>query len=259
MIASHGLRWILTALFAAVTLLSVVRAVRPGIPGPPAAAARITHGLHALMGVAMAVMAWPRGMDVPAVPQAVFFALAAAWFPASLVLGGRRTEGAPGEQHPRAHVVSHALMMGAMAWMPLAMPEAMSGGHSSGSGAAAMPGMPGMSMSGSGGGMSMQLRGADRTAAVVLLVVFVLLGLWWLSRAFDAGRLVPAAPAGARGPAEAVAVGGSVASVAPVAARSLDEAAVRSPDEVAAVRGALDAGCHGAMALGMAVMLLAMV
>ena len=41
--------------------------------------------------VVMAVMAWPWGMDVPAGPQAVFFTLAAIWFPLVAVArrGGR--------------------------------------------------------------------------------------------------------------------------------------------------------------------------
>ncbi|WP_443060882.1 hypothetical protein [Streptomyces sp. NBC_00448] len=59
------------------------------------------------------------------------------------------------------------------------------------------------------------------------------MGLWWLARAFDIARLAPALPAPS-------AVGLRHAGTA-------------------ALRGAVDAGCHGAMALGMAVMLLVMV
>ncbi|SEF90937.1 protein of unknown function [Actinacidiphila yanglinensis] len=86
-------------------------------------------------------------------------------------------------------------MMGAMAWMLLAMPDSMSGGHTSASAGGSMADMPGMSMGGSGGGMAMQLHRTARTTGVVLLFVFVVLGLWWLSRAFCAGRFTPAGPA----------------------------------------------------------------
>ncbi|WP_328470639.1 DUF5134 domain-containing protein [Streptomyces sp. NBC_00448] len=237
MIAAHGLRWILTVLFAAVTLLSVARALRPG--QARAAAERTTHALHALMGTAMAVMVWPRGMDVPATPQAVFFLLAAAWFVVAALLRGRWIWRGPGEAgHPRTHVVLHAVMMGGMAWMLLAMPDDMSSGPSPAGGSGAMADMPGMDMSGPGGGMSMQLHGTSHSVAVVLLVVFVVMGLWWLSRAFDTARLAPAVP-------EPPAVGPAVPGT--------------HREESALLRGAVDAGCHGAMAFGMAVMLLAMV
>ncbi|MFF7159726.1 DUF5134 domain-containing protein [Streptomyces sp. NPDC008139] len=231
MIAAHGLRWILTVLFVVVTAVSLARALRPD--PAHAAAERTTHALHAAMGPAMAVMVWPRGMDVPGTPQAAFFALAAAWFVAAALFRGRWIWQAAGEEpHPRTHTILHALMMGAMAWMVLAMPGGMNSGHSA-AGAGSMADMPGMKMSGPGAGMSMRLHGAFHAVAVVLLVVFVAVGLWWLSRAFDTARLTPE-------PAVASASGANRA-------------------ESAALRRAVDAGCHGAMALGMAVMLLVMV
>lgn len=237
MIAAHGLRWILTVLFAAVTLLSVARALRPGVAH--ATAERTTHALHAVMGTAMAVMVWPRGMDVPATPQAAFFLLAAAWFVVAALLRGRWIWRAPGEAgHPRTHVVLHAVTMGGMAWMLLAMPDGMSGAPSAATGAGSMAGMPGMKMSGPGGGMSMRLHGASHIVAVVLFVVFVVMGLWWLSRALDTARLAPKPP-------EPSTVGAAASGA--------------HREESAVLHGAVDAGCHGAMALGMAVMLLVMV
>jgi hypothetical protein len=124
-------------------------------------------------------------------------------------------------------------MMGAMAWMLLAMPDSMSSALSANGNSDSMADMPGLTMANSGGGMTMRLHGNSRTAAVALVIVFVTMGLWRLSRALDTARLTPALPK----PSEPRA----------------------HPGEPVAPAGAVDAGCHGAMALGMAVMLLAMV
>ncbi|BBA95621.1 putative integral membrane protein [Actinacidiphila reveromycinica] len=350
MIAAHGLRWILTVLFGALTVLGAARALRPGrdrargpestdagaalaaaraadgaapdatacggreaaadaevepdggaessggaepgggagasgvvgrvgaaAPGRPgragkpdrlavsggAAGERIAHGVHAVMGAAMAVMAWPWGMDVPAAPQAVFFGLAAVWFPATaLVREGRLRRGRPeggaarayGTPHPWTHAVAHAVMAAAMAWMLLAMPGGMSGGRPEAGGPAAMADMPGMDMSGSGGGMSMHLHGASRVVAGVLAVGFLAMGLWWLSSALDGARALPVrpptlrtkvpAPAGAAAPARPP---GPAPGPAPHGHR---------PPRPLPLHASVDVGCHGAMALGMAVMLL---
>ncbi|MEU6173624.1 DUF5134 domain-containing protein [Streptantibioticus parmotrematis] len=224
-----GLRWILTLVFALVTAFSVTRAVRPGAGhGGSVSAQRVTHALHAVMGLAMIAMAWPWGMRLPVAPQVALFSLAAVWFVASVALDGRGMWTHDGDGHPRLHGLLHAVMMGAMAWMVAVMPDAMKGGHSStADGASPMADMPGMTMSGSGGGMTMGLRGAEHTICVALLAVFVAMTLWWLSRAFDTAR---ATAPGTRSPAA----------------------------DPGALATALDSGCHGSMALGMAVMLLAM-
>ncbi|MBY8886117.1 DUF5134 domain-containing protein [Streptomyces sp. PTM05] len=229
MIAATGLRWILTLVFALVTAFSVSRAVRPGAGhGGSANSQRVTHTLHALMGLAMIAMVWPWGTRLPVAPQVALFSLAAVWFVASVALNDRRMWAHDGGGHPRLHGFLHAVMMGAMAWMVAVMPDAMKGGHpSAGGGTGSMADMPGMAMSGSGGGMTMSLRGAEHTVCVALLAVFVAMTLWWLSRAFDTAR---ATAPGTRSPAA----------------------------DPGALATALDSGCHGAMALGMAVMLLAM-
>lgn len=233
MIAAHGLRLVLTVLFTAVTVLSLVRAIRPGVFR--AASERITHGLHAVMGLAMGVMVWPWGMDLPAAPQAAFFALAAAWFVGMALLRSRglRSRSPAVVGHAATHGLLHAVMMGAMAWMLLAMPDSMSSVPSANGGSDSAADMPGMAMSNSGGRMSMQLHGYSRSVAVALVIVFVTMGLWWLSRALDTARLTP-----------------TLSELAGPGAH---------PSESVALAGAVDAGCHGAMALGMAVMLLAMV
>ncbi|NJP46339.1 DUF5134 domain-containing protein [Actinacidiphila epipremni] len=236
MIAAHGLRWVLTTMLAVVTVVSLMRALRPdGLP----ATERAAHALHAVMGVAMAVMAWPAGMDVPATPQAVFFALAASWFAAVAVRRARGSRrGRPADAgHPGTHAVLHSVMMGGMAWMLLAMSDGMGSAPSGAEGSGSMHGMPGMAMSGPGGGMSVRLHGPSFGVAVVLLAVFVAMGLWWLSLPLGSARLTPALQElpSAAGPS----------------------APVRRPQETAVLLRAADAGCHGAMALGMAVMLLA--
>jgi hypothetical protein len=71
----------------------------------------ISHSLHAIMAIAMAVMAWPRGADLPPRAPMIFFAAAAVWFAAVTVKSAGH----------RVANVYHTLMMVAMAWMYAAM------------------------------------------------------------------------------------------------------------------------------------------
>jgi hypothetical protein len=107
MIQDVGLRWLVTLLFA-FSAAVCVRGMVAGRHSPPSL---ISHSLHALMAIAMAVMAWPRGADLPARAPMIFFALAAVWFVA-ITITGRVHRGANGY---------HTLMMMAMAWMYAAM------------------------------------------------------------------------------------------------------------------------------------------
>lgn len=70
----------------------------------------IGHGLHVTTAVAMAVMAWPQGLRLPATAVEVFFLGAAGWFAATTVLVARV---------PAARVAGayHVLKMLAMVWM----------------------------------------------------------------------------------------------------------------------------------------------
>ncbi len=222
MIPTPGLRWILTVLFSVIALFSLYRVSRPGT----SSWTRLIHVLHALMGVAMLVMVWPWGMNVPAVPEAVVFGLATAWFLLLTALPAGASPVAPDGGHPRLHNALHATMTGAMTWMILAMPTGASAHGSAGS-AGGMPGMPGMATGGSAGAMSMSLHGTPRTVAGLLCAFFVLTGLWWLARSFDT-------------------------------ARGADPNALRQDDGSGVDDRAYDAGCHGGMALGMAIMLLMM-
>jgi Domain of unknown function (DUF5134) len=120
----------------------------------------------------------------------------------------------------RLRSLPHAVMAGAMAWMLAAMTGSTRGrAHGhGGSGTADMPGMT-MPSTTSSGYSPMTLTGTvPRLAAGVLAGYFLLLALWWLARGFDAGR---------------------------------EGRSGTGPEPY-------DLGCHAGMALGMAVMLVAM-
>jgi cation-transporting P-type ATPase A/B len=101
----------------------------------------ISHGLHAVMAIAMAVMAWPRGAELPTRGPMIFFLAAVAWFAVITV----RADG-----HRVANSY-HTLMMLAMAWMyaamgglPLARTQDPASAAMGGTDLAGMPGMAGM-------------------------------------------------------------------------------------------------------------------
>ncbi|MYQ79891.1 MULTISPECIES: DUF5134 domain-containing protein [unclassified Streptomyces] len=219
MIAANGLRWILSLLFCALAVYGLWRAF---MARTHSWTARLAHGLHAVMALAMFAMAWSWGMDLPATPQVIFFSAAAAWFVvAALAL--------PAGPEPRGRALAgalpHALMTGAMAWMAAVMASGMSMGAAGGGQA---HDMPGMDMSAPGALATMTLSGSgDRWGAGLLALLMLALALGWLAKGFDTGRPVPraAGDAGSSG----------------------------------AVQAAWDLGCHGLMALGMAVMFAVMV
>lgn len=129
MIHDIALRWFVTLLFvfSAGVCLSAILANRHSLPS------LISHSLHAVMAIAMAVMAWPRGAEIPARAPMIFFAAAAVWFVVVTV----RTAG-----HRPANIY-HTLMMLAMAWMYAAMGGLPLSKSGSGTGMAEMPGMSG--------------------------------------------------------------------------------------------------------------------
>jgi hypothetical protein len=129
------LRWVVTALFVASAAewafaIATQRRVWTAI---------VRYGLHFAMSVAMAMMAWPWGPQLPTVESAVFFLSAAVWFVVGTAFLSERTVA------KRIEYGYHALMMLAMAWM-----FAVMNGH-------LLPGqqvehpMPGMEMPISGG------------------------------------------------------------------------------------------------------------
>jgi len=135
MINEPALRWVVTLLFvfsAGVCMWAIAR-------NRHSPANLISHSLHAIMAIAMAVMAWPRGAELPARGPMIFFLAASVWF----AVVTARTGG-----HRIANVY-HTLMMAAMAWMYAAMgglPLRRHDGSASvdmpGMDMAGMPGMP---------------------------------------------------------------------------------------------------------------------
>ncbi len=110
MIHDPLLRWVVTGLFA----FSAIECGLPILTRHRPWTVVISHSLHFLMAVAMAVMAWPWSTRLPTTGPAVFFLLAAAWFTtlgiiATSSLASRVTYG------------YHSLMMLATAWMYASM------------------------------------------------------------------------------------------------------------------------------------------
>ncbi|WP_204079470.1 DUF5134 domain-containing protein [Mycobacterium riyadhense] len=108
MIADLPLRWLLTGLFllsAAGFVLVIDRRSWTSIVG---------HGLHVAMAIAMAVMAWPRAVPLPATLPALFFLAAGVWFVVMAAAAARRIA----QRVVRGY---HAATMAAMAWMYAAM------------------------------------------------------------------------------------------------------------------------------------------
>lgn len=227
MISAPGLRWILTAALAALAAYALWRALRAS---RRSVSGGISHLLHAVMAVAMALMCWPSGMELPAVPQVFFFAAAALWYP---VAAAARPSGGGGSARSSGLLAAlpHTAVMAGMAWMLYAMDASMSGGHHASSAMGHGHGSSGGGHHGAApsGLSTMSLHGAaQQTVAMVLAAVFLALALWWLARGFDA----------ARGPVP----GGPGASGAPGGSGSV---AAQVPGDLL---------CHGVMAFVMAVM-----
>lgn len=105
MIADLALRWVVTVLFA-LSAAECIYAFTRSYERPSVAVSQL---LHLAMAVAMVVMAWPRGAELPTLGPMLFFLAAAIWFLTGMMRiatsGGRLGNG------------YHAVMMAAMAWM----------------------------------------------------------------------------------------------------------------------------------------------
>ncbi|KZS70782.1 hypothetical protein A4G27_25115 [Mycobacterium kansasii] len=124
------LRWVVTGLFALPAAECGLAIVTKGRPWR----AVVGHGLHLLMAVAMAVMAWPWSARLPSTGPAVFFLLACVWFVTTAVVAPRQTA-------PRVLYGYHGLMMLATAWMYVTMNGHLLTVRSSAQHDIAMPGM----------------------------------------------------------------------------------------------------------------------
>ncbi|OBF28058.1 DUF5134 domain-containing protein [Mycobacterium sp. ACS4331] len=122
MIADLWLRWVVTILFS-LSALECGYAVAISRRRPGTATG---HVLHLVMAVAMAVMAWPRGAELPTTGPMVFFTAAAAWFLAVMLRSGG--------SWARLVNAYHAVMMLAMAWMYAVMNGTVLPGQATGHG-----------------------------------------------------------------------------------------------------------------------------
>ena len=187
MIADPLLRWVVTVLF----VLSAAEKVYAMVTSHRAGAYVVSHLLHLLMAVAMAVMAWPRGAGLPTTGPMLVFVGATAWF-VGVVLryrGHRLING------------YHAVMMLAMAWMyavmsPNLLPHGRSGETAAAAPMAGMPGMPGMDAPASPAGVAVLAQpGYVVVLNWVCTVGFAVATLWWLYRYFGQRKAEPAQPA----------------------------------------------------------------
>ncbi|MEU9149493.1 DUF5134 domain-containing protein [Streptomyces sp. NPDC048417] len=109
MSAAEVVHYMLTALFAA----AAVRALRQAVlTRTRACRSRVDHLLHAVMALAMAVMPWSWGGALPELPQSLFFATAALWFPLTAVKCGQERR-----LSATARRLPYAVGMAAMTWM----------------------------------------------------------------------------------------------------------------------------------------------
>ena len=134
MIQDLALRWAVTLLFvfSAAAYVQAIAVHRHSV------STVISQSLHAVMAIAMTVMAWPRGAEPSAGSSMLFFAAAAVWFAVRTL---RATDHRGGNAY-------HTLMMAAMVWMYAAMggiPRQLAGSSRDTAMAGMdMPDMPGM-------------------------------------------------------------------------------------------------------------------
>lgn len=191
MISEIVLRWFVTLLFlfsAAVCIAAIAR-------NRHSTANLISHSLHAIMAIAMAVMAWPRGAELPTRAPMIFFLVAAVWFAFVTVRSG-------GHRIANSY---HTLMMLAMAWMYAAMgglalrpPEDPTSTAMSGMDMAGMTGMDGSAghagHAGHGGHSAVAYPGTETTWVGTLnwlcTIGFAAAAVFWLYR-FVTHRVQP--------------------------------------------------------------------
>ena len=189
MIANDVLNWGMTALLLAASLYAAVRAARPS-----PLATRAGYGLHAAMMTAMVPMLVP-GLQWPALPQILFFCLAAWWF--ALLAVSRRPQPAAGPPVPadpghgraagragRGTLVYNALTMAAMAFMLAAMDVHRADGTLAGPETLGAPGQtPHHGGPDVGPALPGSLTGSElewgSQPAVVLALAFGLAGAMW--------------------------------------------------------------------------------
>lgn len=175
MIHDPVLRWVVTALF----LVSAVECGWALLRGHRSKVSMISHGLHFVMAIAMAVMAWPWGLQVPNPMGAVFFLVAAGWFGWVAVTQAN-------SPLARAQTGYHVLMMLAMSWMYAVMDGRILPGQQVTHAESVMP-MPGMDMP------AMQEHGSTASTWIDAVnwfwtVGFAVAAVYWAYRYFTEHR-----------------------------------------------------------------------
>ncbi len=106
MIHDLWLRWVVTGL----SVLTAAEWINVIVTRRRSWILVVSYGLHLVMAIAMAVMVWPWGAQLPTTGPAIFFLLASVWFVTLAIIWARTNS-------HRALRAYHGLMMLAMAWM----------------------------------------------------------------------------------------------------------------------------------------------
>lgn len=173
MIGEPALRWAVTVLFGVSVAMYAYLAVAQHARWM----SRLTHLLHLTMSVAMVLMVWRVGLDVPAIGPTLFFLLAGVWFVGVAVR-------ASSASRKRLKTCYYAAMMAAMAWMYALMSGAVPGDstHLHAQPESAAMDMPGMQLSSHD--MPPAAAGFSWVAAAnwIGVVGFAAVALYWACR-----------------------------------------------------------------------------
>ncbi|MGO4190260.1 DUF5134 domain-containing protein [Arthrobacter sp. YAF17] len=178
MIENGVLSWGLTALLLAASLYAAFRACRKSTP-----ATRAGFGLHAAMMTAMALMLAP-GLRWPALPQILFFGLAAWWFVLRAVSARPFPAAGPGHRSPAGaagpgSLLYNGLTMAAMAYMLAAMDVHGGQGALAGPNVAGFPGQTSHHASAAAVPLATALPGWNGLPVLVLAVAFGVSAVLW--------------------------------------------------------------------------------
>lgn len=191
MITDPTLRWVVTILFA----FSAAECAYGVVAARHRPVGLVGNLLHLAMAVAMGVMAWPWGAQLPTLAPMLFFLAGAVWFAVVALVFADSAAG-------RGAAAYHTAMMLAMAWMYAVMNGTVLPGRGAGGSATGHAGhqsMPGMDMSGSDMA-GVQSTGSPAWVPIVnwmWTLVFALATLFWVYRYFLARRTEPGGGAAA--------------------------------------------------------------
>ncbi|OBI39791.1 DUF5134 domain-containing protein [Mycobacterium colombiense] len=180
MIGETAMRWVVTVLFGVSNAMYAYLVVAQHDRWT----SRLTHLLHLTMSVAMVLMVWRVGLDLPALGPMLFFLLAAVWFVGVAVR-------ASAQSRQRLKTCYYAAMMAAMAWMYALMSGAVPGvsTHPHSQPDSAVMDMPGMTLPSHG--MSSAAAGFPWVSAAnwIGVAAFAAVALYWSYRFIGERRM----------------------------------------------------------------------